>query len=83
MVEDGPDNISDLIPAGANVRYFRSAEGATIGEKRNLACDLATGELILHWDDDDWYAAWRIEYQVWSLLRSGADLSAHRTLNTR
>jgi O-antigen biosynthesis protein len=80
VVEDGPDNISDLIPAAANVRYVRSREGATIGEKRNLACDLATGELILHWDDDDWYAPWRIEYQVWSLLRGRAELSGLKTL---
>ena len=27
-----------------------------LGAKRNLACELARGEIIVHWDDDDWMA---------------------------
>lgn len=40
----------------------------SIGAKRNAACALANGELICHWDDDDWSAPTRIEHQVSLLL---------------
>lgn len=43
--------------------------------KRNLACEKATGEFILHWDDDDIYAADWISRQVEILLSSNADIS--------
>jgi hypothetical protein len=31
---------------------------------------VASGDIIVHWDDDDWYAPWRVRYQIQS-LRSG------------
>lgn len=74
VVDDGPDAISDLIPADPRVRYIRLAARATIGAKRNLACEQARGELIVHWDDDDWTASWRLENQVQGMINSGADL---------
>ena len=33
-----------------------------------MACDLARGEIIVHWDDDDWIAHWRLSYQVKELM---------------
>jgi hypothetical protein len=43
------------------------------GEKRNRAAAEARGEIIVHWDDDDWSARWRLRYQVEELVaRSGA-----------
>jgi len=41
-----------------------------VGAKRNLACDLANGDIIVHWDDDDWMADWRLSYQVEQLMRA-------------
>ena len=35
-----------------------------IGAKRNLACEQVRGELVVHWDDDDWSAPRRLRYQV-------------------
>jgi hypothetical protein len=32
------------------------------------------GDVILHWDDDDWYASWRVQYQVEQMLVAGLDL---------
>jgi O-antigen biosynthesis protein len=74
IVDDGPDAIGDLVPADPRVRYIRLAARATIGAKRNLACEQARGELIAHWDDDDWMASWRLDYQVQCMINSGADL---------
>ena len=43
-------------------------------EKRNRAAHEAHGEVIVHWDDDDWSAPNRLSYQIEELLTSGADL---------
>lgn len=40
----------------------------TIGAKRNLGCALAAGQIICHWDDDDYYAPHRLSHQVQSIL---------------
>lgn len=72
IVDDGEDSVADLIPAQANIRYQRLPQRLTIGAKRNLACELANGEFIAHWDDDDWYAPTRLSYQLAQLQASGA-----------
>ena len=41
----------------------------TLGEKRNVACGLARGEIIIHWDDDDRSTPDRISHQVGLLLQ--------------
>jgi len=38
------------------VRYFHNAARTTVGAKRNWLAQKATGELIAHFDDDDYYA---------------------------
>lgn len=43
--------------------------GISLGAKRNRCCELANGEFIFHWDDDDWSAPGRIASQM-ALLRS-------------
>ena len=47
----------------------------SIGGKRNLACREARGEIIAHWDDDDWYAPDRLRYQIAPILADEADLT--------
>ncbi len=74
IVDDGADPIADLVPDDPSIHYLRMHRKRTLGATRNVACDAAQGELILHWDDDDWMASWRISYQVEGLCRSGADI---------
>ncbi len=74
IIDDGAESFHDLVPANSNIRYFRPDRRQSIGAKRNLACEQAAGEIILHWDDDDWYSGWRISYQVKQLLSRGAQL---------
>src|SRR5215510_16345784 len=69
ILDDGTDPIVDLAPNDQRIRYFRQNQKRNIGAKRNLTCEEARGEIIIHWDDDDWMADWRISYQVTSLLR--------------
>lgn len=74
VVDDGDDPVADLIPQDPRIRYIRLDRRHTVGAKRNIACRLARGDLIAHWDDDDWMADWRLSYQVPQLSASGADL---------
>ena len=73
IIDDGHDPVGDLVPDDARVRYVRVDGGLTLGAKRNRACELSRGSIILHWDDDDWYPPNRISRQVHA-LSSGAEL---------
>jgi hypothetical protein len=75
IVDDGEDPIADLVPAGAPIRYQRLETRATIGSKRELACELADGELLVQWDDDDWYGPRRLSRQVAPLIAGSADIA--------
>lgn len=74
ILDDGDDPVGDLIPDDPSIRYFRLTGRRTVGAKRNLACEYAAGEFIVHWDDDDYSAPSRIRLQVEHLLQTGADI---------
>lgn len=74
VLDDGGDRVADLMPADPRVRYVPLDERLVLGEKRNRACELARGEVLVHWDDDDWHAPNRLSYQVAELERHGAAL---------
>ncbi len=73
ILDDGQDPIKDLVPADPRIRYQRLDRKLVIGAKRNLAAREARGDILVHWDDDDWMAPWRLSYQWAALERSGAD----------
>jgi hypothetical protein len=84
VLDDGDDPVDDLVPEDERIRYVRLEEQATLGRKRNLACELARGELIAHWDDDDWISPDRLEVQVEALTSAGAEVcGADRLLHYR
>ena len=74
IVDDGSDSVQDCIPADDRIRYIRLDRRLTTGAKRNLACSKSHGELIAHWDDDDWYPSHRLSTQVHGLTERGADV---------
>jgi glycosyltransferase involved in cell wall biosynthesis len=77
LIYDDSASPSHYFSALANrdrkVRYFHSQVGVTIGEKRNRMIELATGDIIVHFDDDDYYAKDYVELMV-SRLRTGCDM---------
>ena len=75
ILDDGTDKICDLVPDLPEITYTALSSKLSVGEKRNLAVEASRGELILHWDDDDWMHPCRISYQVEHMLRTGADVS--------
>ncbi|NTX01780.1 glycosyltransferase [Myxococcus sp. CA040A] len=74
IVDDGTQPVEDLLPEDPRIRYLRLERRHSVGAKRNLACQSARGELIVHWDDDDWSAPRRLRYQATSLLDAGASV---------
>lgn len=75
VVDDGDVSVERLVAGVPGGRYLRVAPGLSLGAKRNLACERARGEIIAHWDDDDWYAADRLSVQVGDLRSSGAEVT--------
>jgi glycosyltransferase involved in cell wall biosynthesis len=80
VIDDGEDAVTDLIPPDERIRYVRLPSRHTLGAKRNLACEISRGDLIAHWDDDDWIAPRRLSVQVAELLESDADVCGTRDL---
>jgi glycosyltransferase involved in cell wall biosynthesis len=74
ILDDGTQAVEGLIPPDPCIRYVRLATRTVLGAKRNLGCRLASGTLIVHWDDDDWMAPHRLSYQVEMLQSQRADL---------
>ena len=75
IIDDGIESVATLIPDHPKIRYFYSEPLGTIGIKRNYACEKSQGEIIMHWDDDDWYANKWISKQVNALTTSNADIT--------
>ena len=50
------------------------------GFKRNVGCEAAQGEIIVHMDDDDWYSPDWVSKSVAALTSSGADLVGLRSM---
>jgi glycosyltransferase involved in cell wall biosynthesis len=74
VLDDGDDPVGDLVPSDERIRYVRLDHCASLGQKRNLACELAQGELVAHWDDDDWIRPDRLRVQVEALTAARAEV---------
>lgn len=48
----------------ARVRYIYSTQPIVIGSARNICCQQSNGDIIAHWDDDDWSGPNRLAEQV-------------------
>jgi len=68
IIDDGRDDYSNLlstIPVN-RINYVRikNKEKLNLGELRNISLDIAKGDYIAQWDDDDWYHADRLTVQA-------------------
>jgi O-antigen biosynthesis protein len=77
ILDDGEDPVGDLVPDIESICYKRVAKINTLGEKRNHINRLAFGEIICHWDDDDFSAPDRIADQVARLQESGNPITGY------
>lgn len=72
IVDDGTDKIEDLVAHLPYVKYFKFDEKMTLGKKRNITNEKATGDIIVYMDDDDYYPPDRVKHAVESLKDSKA-----------
>lgn len=79
IVADGED-VKDLIPNDPQIRYIHAPDFGTIGSKRNFGCSHARGEVVAHFDDDDFSGPQRVSDQVEQLCKSVAKVSGYHTL---
>jgi glycosyltransferase involved in cell wall biosynthesis len=79
ILDDGDDGTEEVIPFDVLIHYERSARLST-GAKRNSVNQRASGEIICHWDDDDWSAPDRISDQVERLIESGKPITGYSNL---
>lgn len=54
--------------------------GKTVGRLRNLANKIASGDIIAHWDSDDWSHPLRLAFQVSLLKEYKTDLVGYRSM---
>lgn len=74
VLDDGKKDARSLVPNHPQIRYKYVEGKASIGAKRNRCCELATGEIIVHLDDDDWYGPDWIAKQVTCLKAGNFDI---------
>jgi glycosyltransferase involved in cell wall biosynthesis len=74
ILDDGTDKVKDLFDAAiadglTNIRYVALPDGEKlpIGAKRNRLNEMATGEIVVAWDDDDYYPPVRVNKAVIAL----------------
>jgi O-antigen biosynthesis protein len=80
ILDDGEEPIEDLIPSDSRIRYVFEDLRRCTGDKRNRVNSLARGEVICHFDDDDWSAPSRISYQVNLMTKTGKDVTGFSNL---
>lgn len=77
ILDDADDPSFNRDPVLPDVHYLRMAYRQPIGRKRNLCCLQATGDVIVHWDSDDWSSPDRIADQVGRLESSGKAVTGY------
>jgi hypothetical protein len=74
IVDDGTETF--FMPTGLNIRYVKTT-ATTTGAKRNIGAELATGDIIANWDDDDWSHPHRIEDEIQRLITTGKAVTGY------
>jgi len=85
ILDDSTHSNADLIammvdPALCTVRYVHSPQRLDLGKKRNMLNEMAKGEYIICFDDDDYYPPNKISAQVAAMQASNALFSGSDTI---
>jgi hypothetical protein len=76
IIDDGTDKIEELVTHIPQVKYFKYADKMTLGKKRNLLNEKASGDILVYMDDDDYYPPDRVSHAVEMLMGSPKALCA-------
>ncbi|WP_316747223.1 glycosyltransferase family 2 protein [Pedobacter gandavensis] len=70
IIDDGDKSLKDQIQTAPNLCYFHLDDPVSNASKRNFGIAQSRGEIIMHWDDQDWYAPDWLSRQTYTLLFS-------------
>jgi glycosyltransferase involved in cell wall biosynthesis len=76
IIDDGTDPIEDIVSSVPQVKYYRYEKKMSLGEKRNLMHEKATGSILVYMDDDDYYPPNRVSHAVETLEKNPRALCA-------
>jgi len=79
LLDNSKDSIEHLLPTDSRIKYARTPR-TTIGALRNQGNGLASGDVIVHFDEDDFYSADRIAAQVARLSASAKSVTGWHSL---
>jgi len=65
---------------GGSLVYETVPTRISIADKRNRCCSMASGDVICHWDDDDWSDANRISDQMELLSQNLVDVVGYNSI---
>ncbi|WP_322757775.1 glycosyltransferase [Synechococcus sp. CBW1107] len=77
--EDHPD-FHPIEQSGLTINYQRLPKKLRLGEKRNLSHTFCRGDIIIYFDDDDYYPPERVEHAVNQLEQSGCMVAGSTVL---
>ena len=76
ILDDSISTNEDLIPKNdKSIRYIYQSEKMTLGEKRNKLNELAKGDVVVCFDDDDYHYPDRIAHSVFKLNQEKVDIA--------
>uniref|UniRef100_A0A6C0H505 Glycosyltransferase 2-like domain-containing protein n=1 Tax=viral metagenome TaxID=1070528 RepID=A0A6C0H505_9ZZZZ len=72
IIDDGTDKIEDIILISMKIKitYKYFEKKMTLGKKRNIMHEYCRGDIIIYFDDDDYYPPERISHAVNMLLNN-------------
>ena len=73
ILDDGTEEIQDLLSKQDNIKYYKYSNKNTIGFKRNECVRLASNDIIAFMDDDDYYYPNSLFNRVCHLITSKKD----------
>jgi len=80
MTELSHSPIEDMAKDISGVRYYREKR-MKLGAKRNMLNKLAKGDILVNWDDDDYYPPERIAYCVKCLIARPVEIVGSSRMN--
>jgi len=81
ILDDSPENNQDVIDdfkkknPKENINYYYQAEKLKLGAKRNKLNELSKGDIIINFDDDDYYPPEKVKTTVTKMNAMKADVA--------
>lgn len=80
IIIDDADNPSFRVPPDHPMVNYSRIRGVKLGAKRNLAVQIAKGDVIAHFDDDDHSEIGRLTDQFNRLVETNAQVTGYRSM---